>query len=138
MRMEFRCFALVLITTIAVAQDLAPPAEPHELSPEKAAAINFAYGGGEYDYRYADHCRTGFAQTVRKFAVPARTPYYGGYYVGGGVPFLGEGRYPDEGTFGWDYLGLFPKRIALNWTHGRREQGHGGTYKTDGPKRHHE
>jgi len=114
-----------------------PPADVHELSREQAAAINFAYGGPGFDYRYEDHCRAGFSQSVRRHAIPATTRYYGGYYVGGGVPFLGEGRYEDEGTFGWDFLGFVPKRVALNWTHGRREQGHGGTYKTDGPKRQH-
>lgn len=114
------------------------PAELHELSADQAAAINFAYGGGRVDYRYDDHCRAGFSQSVRAHAIPSNTRHYSGYYVGGGVPWFGEGRYPDEGTFGWDYLGIvIPKRVALNWTHGRREQGLGGTYKTDGPKREH-
>ena len=113
-----------------------PKPEVHELSPEQAAAINFAYGG-QLDYRYADHCRAGFAQSVRMRSWPATSRYYGGYFVGGGAPIFGEGRYEEEGTFGWDYLGLVPKRVALNWTHGRREQGNGGTYKTDGPKREH-
>jgi hypothetical protein len=109
--------------------------EQHELSAEQAAAINFAYGGGKFDYRYDDHCRTGFSQSVRWHALPSNTRYYGGYYVGGSAPYFGEGRRSDEGTFGWDYFGLLSKRVALNWTHGRREQGGGGTYKTDGPKR---
>ena len=87
-----------------------PPKEPHELSAEQAAAINFAYGG-VLDYRYSDHCRAGFAQSIRPHALPSRTRYYGGYYVGGGAPLFGEGRLPDEGTFGWDFLGVVPKRV---------------------------
>jgi hypothetical protein len=125
----------VSVVELPAQQPQQPPAEQHELSAEQAAAINFAYGG-MLDYRYDDHCRAGFSQSIHPHALPSRTRYYGGYYVGGGVPVFGEGRYPDEGTFGWDFLGIVPKRVALNWTHGRREQGNGGTYKTDGPKRH--
>jgi hypothetical protein len=135
------CLAIICVLSAAAAlhaQEKAAvsPVDVHELSVEQAAAINFAYGG-DLSYRYADHCRAGFAQSLRKKTWPAITPNYGGYYVGGGVPIFGEGRYEDEGAFGWDYFGVFPKRVALNWTHGRREQGSGGTYKTDGPKRHH-
>ena len=115
---------------------------PHELSSVQAAAINYAYGG-EYAYRGADHCRAGCPELIRKHAIPSNTRHYGGYYVGGGVPIHGEGPYygdgTDEGTFGWDYFGIaFPKRVVLNWTHGRRYQGGGGVYKTDGPKLKHE
>ena len=111
------------------------PAEQHELSAAQAAAINFAYGGGAYDYRVADHVRAGLPQSVHKHAIPSNTRHYSGYYVGGSAPYFGEGRTSEEGTFGWDYLGLvIPKRVALNWTHGRRYQAGGGTYKTDGPK----
>jgi hypothetical protein len=111
--------------------------EPPQLTPEQVAAINFAYGG-QLDYRYADHCRAGFAQSVRAHTLPSNTRAYGGYYVGGGAPWFGEGRRGDEGTFGWDYAGLyFNRAVALNWLHGRREQGNGGTYETDGPKREH-
>jgi hypothetical protein len=138
MRFRLASIAMCILCGIAAVELPAqqPPAELHELSAEQAAAINFAYGG-MLDYRYDDHCRAGFSQSLRPHAIPSRTRYYGGYYVGGGVPVFGEGRYPDEGTFGWDFLGIVPKRVALNWTHGHREQGHGGTYKTDGPKRHH-
>jgi hypothetical protein len=112
------------------------PSEQHELSAEQAAAINFAYGGGAYDYRVQDHVRAGYAQSIRWHAIPSNTRHYGGYYVGGGVPYLGEGRSLDEGTFGWDYAGLLiPAKVALHWTHGRRYQGGSGAYKTDGPKR---
>ena len=74
---------------------------------------------------------------VRRHAIPSNTGHYGGYWVGGGVPMLGEAPTLEEGTYGWDYFGLtFSKRIALNWTHGRRHQGGFGHYKTDGPRLH--
>lgn len=112
--------------------------EPAELTLDQIAAINFAYGGGQFDYRYQDHCRAGFSQFVRAHTLPSNTRAYDGYYVGGSAPWFGEGRRSDEGTFGWDYFGLrFNRHVALNWTHGRRAQGYGGTYKTDGPKREH-
>ena len=112
--------------------------EPAELTPEQVAAINFAYGGGQFDYRYQDHCRAGFSQFVRAHTLSSNTHAYDGYYVGGSAPLFGEDRRGDEGTFGWDYFGLwFQRHVALNWTHGRRAQGYGGTYKTDGPKREH-
>ena len=59
------------------------------------------------------------------------TPNYCGYYVGGGAALHGQPRYPNEGTWGWDYVGLFPKRVALDWWHGAHPQGGGGAYATD-------
>lgn len=88
------------------------------------------------EYRVCDFQRTGWPQCVHLLSIPSRTHFYGGYYVGGGAPVLGEGPYVDEGTWGWDYAGiLFDKRIALNWTHGARYQGGTGAYRTDGPHR---
>jgi hypothetical protein len=64
-------------------------------------------------------------------------------YVGGSTPFKGdhsgrlqgESRRPEEGTFGYDYTGLYFKRNTwLLWTHGRREQGGLGRYETEGPR----
>jgi len=64
-------------------------------------------------------------------------------YVGGSTPFKGqhggrlqgECKRPEEGTFGYDYTGLYFKRNTwLLWTHGRREQGGLGRYETDGPR----
>src|SRR5204862_219598 len=61
--------------------------------------------------------------------------FYRGDWVGGGLPVFGEGRTLEEGTFGWDYFGiLFNKRVALNFSHGRLDQGGFGAYKTDGPR----
>jgi hypothetical protein len=56
-----------------------------------------------------------------------------GYYVGGGCAWRGEPRYPDEGTYGWDYEGCyFARRVWLLWSHGRRYQGGTGAYASDG------
>lgn len=79
--------------------------------------------------------RTGYPQCISPLARPSESPHECGYWVGGGAPHHGEGRCVDEGTWGWDYSGiLFPKRVALLWWHGQREQGGSGAYKTDGPK----
>lgn len=80
------------------------------------------------------------SQTVHRMALPAYNCRDCGYFVGGGLPVLGEGpcQY-HEGTWGWDYAGiLFNKRVALNWGHGSRHQGGTGAYKSDGPKLRHE
>ncbi|MDX1946765.1 MAG: hypothetical protein SFU86_15295 [Pirellulaceae bacterium] len=97
----------------------------------QANLINAAYGG--YGWREDEHYCAGCPQGIRKRATPSNTHHYCGYYVGGGVPCFGEGRYFDEGTWGWDYLGItFPKKVGLQWTHWRY-QGGTGAYKTDGP-----
>ncbi len=71
---------------------------------------------------------------VARYAIPSNTRHYTGGYVGGGTVLPGEARYDNEGTWGWDYSGLLPKRTWLNWSHGRRYQGGSGAYKSDGPK----
>jgi hypothetical protein len=78
--------------------------------------------------------RAGHPERVACFAVPTDTGHYVGYYVGGGAPCLGEPRCRDEGTWGWDYSGLLlPKRVILQWYHGRRYQGGIGAYRTVAP-----
>jgi hypothetical protein len=77
------------------------------------------------------------AVTPPRFALPSDTGHYLGYHVGGGAvnAHKAEPRQADEGTWGWDYQGwLVPRRVALGWWHGRRYQGGGGAYKTDGPR----
>ena len=71
-----------------------------------------------------------------RIALPSDTGQYRGYHVGGGAgnPRKAEPRRADEGTWGWDYQGLLPRRIILGWWHGRRVQGGTGAYKTDGPR----
>jgi hypothetical protein len=75
--------------------------------------------------------RAGNPTAVAWYAVPSDTGSYVGYYVGGGAPCRGEPRTPDEGTWGWDYQGWFlPRRVMLDWWHGRRYQGGIGHYRT--------
>lgn len=81
----------------------------------------------------ADQQRAGNPQRVKPHAKPSRTRAYGGYFVGGGAAVHGDGRHTDtDGTWGWDYPGwVLPRIIALDWHHGRRNQGGQGAYKTD-------
>ncbi|WP_435017313.1 hypothetical protein TA3x_004919 [Tundrisphaera sp. TA3] len=83
------------------------------------------------------HHQAGHPQCVSPLAHPSDTGHYRGGYVGGGSAHPGDhGRRVNEGTWGWDYVGLRPggSRIFNNWSHGRRYQGGYSTYKTDGPK----
>ncbi len=84
--------------------------------------------------RDENHRRAGYPQSVKHLAAPSNTRFYGWYYVGGGdALWRGEPRLANEGTFGWDYSGiLFPKQVALAWSHGRRYQGGTGAYRTVG------
>jgi hypothetical protein len=78
----------------------------------------------------------GYTPPVAGYAHPSDTGRYVGYYVGGGVSTFrkGEARCPNEGTWGWDYcgFGLVPRHIALLWSHGGKNQGGTGGYRTDG------
>lgn len=79
--------------------------------------------------------RAGNPEAIACWAAPSDTGHYEGYYVGGGLPCLGQSRHVWEGTWGWDYCGLlFPKRIMLKWSHGRCYQGGLGAYRTAGPR----
>jgi hypothetical protein len=85
--------------------------------------------------RVQTHCRAGCPLWISRLAAPSNTRNNFGYYVGGGAAWRhGEPRYLNEGTWGWDYNGiLFPKRVALGWSHGARYQGGTGAYRTAGP-----
>jgi hypothetical protein len=79
--------------------------------------------------------QAGYAQCVAWYAVPVRSPKDGTGYVGGGCQGRkGEPRRPDEGVFGWDYVGCgrYPGRVFLNWCHCHK-QPPPGPYRTDGP-----
>jgi hypothetical protein len=108
-----------------------------EIFPDQAAAIAATYA--DEPWRYEAHACSGWPTHVHSRAFPSDTGRYCGYYVGGGAPWHGEGRYAHEGTWGWDYHGfVLPKRVALGWWH-YREQSGTGAYQTDGPKLiHHE
>lgn len=78
--------------------------------------------------------RAGHPDQISRHAELTRTPSYDSYYVGGGTAFGGCPRRREEGTWGRDYQGLYvPRRVWLDWSHGRRYQGGTGSYKTDGP-----
>ncbi|MFO0842717.1 MAG: hypothetical protein U0797_10030 [Gemmataceae bacterium] len=88
---------------------------------------------------HKDERRAGCPSEVSPCAKPSDTGRYVGYPVGGGAPPCScnkaDAPAPDEGTWGWDYSGLcWPSKGALGWWHGRRYQGGGGTYCTDGPR----
>ena len=89
--------------------------------------------------RYIEHshARAGNPQCISPHAVPTNGPGYVGYYVGGGSACTGCARHREDGTWGWDYQGVhLPRRVWLDWSHGRLYQGGTGAYKTDGPKLH--
>jgi hypothetical protein len=79
--------------------------------------------------------RAGYPQCLRNHVEPSFVPGVRGYYVGGGAAHGGEGRFPDDGVWGWDDTGCpwLPMRVRLLWSHGRRYQGGPGAYATDGP-----
>jgi hypothetical protein len=86
------------------------------------------------------HLRAGCAQNVGWWAVAGTNcRNYEAGYVGGGAVVGGDGPYQyRDGTWGLDYVGIVvPKRVFLNWWHGRHDQGGAGAYKTDGPKIEH-
>jgi hypothetical protein len=117
------------------APDDLPQLSDDELGTKQQQALLEALNGDAYGHRAADQERAGCAMGIRRLAIPSNTKHYGGYWVGGGLPCKGEDPALHEGTFGWDYFGMtFPKRIALNWSHGQRYQGGTGAYKTDGPR----
>jgi hypothetical protein len=79
--------------------------------------------------------RAGCPYLISPHARPTRTPAYEGYYVGGGSTHGGDAPCPDEGTWGWDYVGnVIPRHVFNTWNHGRRYQTGYGKYQVDGPK----
>ncbi len=85
--------------------------------------------------RHFEHsdARAGDPRRLLSHAVPTNGPGYAGYFVGGGAACGGCVPRPDEGTWGWDYRGVWiPRRIGLSWSHGRLYQGGTGMYRTDG------
>lgn len=81
--------------------------------------------------------RAGDPQCISPHAEPSYTGVDNGYTVGGGSlrHLGGHPRCPEEGTWGWDYVGgHLPRHVFLQWNHGRRVQAGTGAYKTDGPE----
>ncbi len=105
-------------------------AEPAPYEPLLANATKMRM----FNWREEDHYRAGCPEQLRHFTMLSTNNRYTGYQVGGGSPVIGTGPTIYEGTWGLDYEGFFPKKIALNWNRGRRYQGGTEGYKTDGPK----
>jgi hypothetical protein len=68
------------------------------------------------------------------YALPGLSPKETGGYVGGGCLVRGGPRGPEDGTWGWDYVGKgkHAGRIFLGWCGCRFKPA--GPYKTDGPE----
>lgn len=84
------------------------------------------------------HERTHTVNPVGNHAVPGKSQYESGGYIGGGKLVHGEGRGVQDGTFGWDYTGLGrrPGRIFLGWFNDSPKQGKPvlPRYNSDGPR----
>ena len=71
-------------------------------------------------------------EQIARWARPSSSRFYRGYYIGGGAVFGGDARdVRREGTWGWDFAPSY-SRVKLRWWHGRRLQGGGGEYRSDG------
>ena len=79
------------------------------------------------------HQSAGFPLCLAAHDSPSNTPHYVGYYVGGGSGSRhhGEPRTPIEGTWGWDYSGVVPRRVNLLWLHHRHGPDVPWLYRTD-------
>jgi hypothetical protein len=79
--------------------------------------------------------RAGYPSEVSACAQPSDDGGYVGYEVGGGASFgKGDGPTRDQGTWGWDYVGLkWPAFVTLGWWNGKY-QGGSGAYQPDGPR----
>jgi hypothetical protein len=83
-----------------------------------------------------DHeLRSGHASSIAPWARRDNSRHYSGGFVGGGAVRRGDDRGTSEGTWGWDFHGLVPRKtIWLGRWHGLRDQGGRGAYKTEGPR----
>jgi hypothetical protein len=133
LRTAWAAFALIIGASISSSAADAPPnLTPEELATPQQQALLQALAGDPYGHRAADFARAGCPMLLRPRTQPSDTWPYGGYWVGGGQAIKGHFPTAEDGTFGWDYFGLtFNKRIALNWSRGKRTQGGTGSYKTD-------
>jgi hypothetical protein len=137
---------LLILALFATAEHSSLRAEP----PDRAPGTDFeplwpnletpSYAQPLPAGRYARDAmqRAGCPQRTAWYAMPSVLSHqYSAGYVGGGAVIGGEPRTSEEGVWGLDYDGLLPRRIWLNWYHGRRSQGGTQGYKTDGPKLRH-
>jgi hypothetical protein len=99
-----------------------------------AGLAGCAMCGGGHKEALSSEERAGYPYEVSCLAHPSDTGHYTGYLVGGGSACPAEAPKVDEGTWGWDYEGLFcHSRIILDWWHGKYQGGY-GAYETDGPR----
>ncbi len=90
-------------------------------------------GGGHHEPISREE-RAGNPSELSYLAAPSDTGHYTGYLVGGGAARHADAPETLEGTWGWDYCGIFvPSRIILDWFHGKYQGGY-GAYKQDGPR----
>ncbi|MSR32954.1 MAG: hypothetical protein EXR99_15785 [Gemmataceae bacterium] len=76
--------------------------------------------------------QTGWANRVKKHAMPTHSPGYGGYWVGGACVKNGGAPGPVDGTYGRDYFGrLFERKVVLGWCFKDKAKGGAGNYATD-------
>jgi len=86
------------------------------------------------------HEQAGWPRCIAWWAIPSDRYGYTMYQVGGDCPLrsLADPPRPDEGTWGWDYVGRWLHRnVILGWWHERRPEVGESTYKTDGPNLNH-
>jgi hypothetical protein len=73
--------------------------------------------------------RAGFPECISRIAHVSNERWDCGYYVGGAAcGGHGDERYPQEGTWGWDYAPWY-SHVRVGWTHGRRYGGGEGQYQ---------
>jgi hypothetical protein len=122
----FRNFLLLLGATVFWSMPGFAATDSSELSAVPQQPVKEDLPSGEHS-----QSRAGCPLNVAWYARPSDTAAYVGYYVGGGCAWRGQPRTPAEGTWGWDYRGLFfLRRVGLNWCHCGRYQGGIGHYRT--------
>jgi len=126
--MRIQLASAFMMLTLGVVQGQEPAPVP---APERSA-FDFTHCWGGCRAGCNSERRAGYPESIACYARPGDSPAYIGYYVGGGSACRGECRDRTEGTWGWDYQGCLPRRVALLWTHGRRYQGGTGAYRVDG------
>jgi hypothetical protein len=79
--------------------------------------------------------RAGNPRKIAFWARPQNSCAYDGYFVGGGSHMVHTlERSPDQGTWGWDFVGrCCAPTVKLTWTNPPRMQAGTGAYEPDGP-----
>ncbi len=83
------------------------------------------------------HEAKGGSDRISRYAIPSVESHEAGGYIGGGRVFRGSAGGPNEGTFGYDYVGFGrrPGRIFLGFFgESAKQQGLLPKYNADGPR----